>query len=288
MRVGFIGLGQMGAPMCDHVVAAGHIVAAYDPVNPAHNLRTNGAHAATSPGDASLDAEVVCIVVRDDAQAIDAIGGTNGVVGAAPDGAIVLLHSTVAPDTVRQLDAACTSAGLRFIDAGISGAYMGAESGTLYVMCGGDRATINEARPVLDCYSAHVVRFGGTGAGMAAKLARNLAQYAATVAVYEGMLLAERSGIDLATFADMCRKTRVLVAIDPQFDKATVAPAVRGADPATEAMRRNYANLARKDLHDALALAREVGVELPLANSAHRTVPASMQIQPGDPEFELT
>lgn len=283
MRVAFIGLGQMGGAMCDHVTAAGHDVAAYDPHEPSLTVRVEkGARRASSPGDASQGADVVCIVVRDDHQAIDAITGANGVIGSAPKDTIVVLHSTVAPTTVRELHQACQAAGLRFIDAGISGAIMGATAGTLYVMCGGDEATVAAAKQVIDCYSSFVVRFGDIGAGMAAKLARNLAQYAATVAVYEGMMLAEVSGIDLTTFAHMCRETRVLAAIDPQFDKKTTLPVDPAADPAVFAMRQNYANLGRKDLTDAFVLADEQRVEVPLALAAHRTMFASMQIGPDD------
>src|SRR5690606_16139111 len=142
------------------------------------------ARGSTSAAEAADGAEVVCVVVRDDAQALTSVMGAGGVLETAAPGTIVVLHSTVAPATVHTLDDACDTRGVRFIDAGISGGAIGANDGSLYVMCGGDPGTIAEARPVLDAYSNHVVRFGEVGAGMAAKLARNLLHYQVWVATF--------------------------------------------------------------------------------------------------------
>src|SRR5688500_17324250 len=152
MQVGFLGLGHLGGGMCDHVLRGGHAVAVFDPVEEAVAPRVAaGARRATSPADASTGADVVCVVVRDDAQARAAVTGPDGVLAGIPDHGIVLLHATVAPGTVRDLDAACRARGVRFADVAI-GAGAGRETGEMYAMCGGDQATLDAARPVLSCF----------------------------------------------------------------------------------------------------------------------------------------
>src|SRR5207237_10452872 len=99
-----------------------------------------GARVAATPAEAARDAEAICVVVRTDQQALESIAGEDGVLTGAPANAIVMLHSTVAPETVRRLHEACAAKGVRFIDAGISGGESGSLAGTLYVICGGDPA----------------------------------------------------------------------------------------------------------------------------------------------------
>jgi 3-hydroxyisobutyrate dehydrogenase-like beta-hydroxyacid dehydrogenase len=279
MKVGFLGLGEMGGPMASFVIAAGHDVALHDPVPAAVDARlAPGARAASSAADAATGADVVCVVVRDDAQSVDAIAGDHGVLRGAPAGSIVLLHSTVAPETVRRLGDACDERGVRFVDAGISGGKGGAEGGTLYVMCGGDARDVDAARPVIDTYARHVVRFGDRGAGMAAKLARNLMHYAVWVSAFEGVALAEAAGLDLRAFEHLVRESGVGSLIDFQTGKQTTAPIDPAADPTTAAWIRKTVELGWKDLDDAFALAREVDAEVPMAEVARRRYGRSMNL----------
>jgi 3-hydroxyisobutyrate dehydrogenase-like beta-hydroxyacid dehydrogenase len=273
VRVGFLGLGQMGGSMCDHVLAAGHAVAAHDPYEPAVAPRAaSGARVATSPADAARGADVVCVVVRDDAEARAAIADpATGIVAAAAAGTVVLLHSTVAPATVRELAAVCAGAGLRFVDAGISGGTQGAAAGTLYLMCGGEPAAIDAARPVLDCYADHVVRFGEVGAGMAAKLARNLAFYSVWTALHEAQVLAEAAGLDLAAFHHLCATTDLPDAIEYVLARPTAGLIDQAAEPDRAAAARHTVGLGWKDLAGALALADELDVDLPVAAVVRRT-----------------
>ena len=258
-KVAFLGLGEMGGPMASHVIAAGHDVALYDPVRAAIDARLTGAaRAAATPADAASGAAVVCVVVRDDAQSLGSISGADGVLESAAPGSVVLLHATVAPATVRTLADACDARGVRFVDAGISGGAAGAIEGTLYVMCGGDPEAIDDARPVIDTYARHVVRFGETGAGMAAKLARNFMHYQVWVAAFEGMALAESAGIDLRAFEHLCRESGVPKLIELQLAKSTTAPIDAGDDPDRAAWALKTITLGWKDLDDAIALARDV------------------------------
>ncbi len=269
MRVAFLGLGQMGGHMCDHVIAGGHSVTVFDPYPPAVEPRVKaGARVAATPAAAARDAEAICVVVRTDEQALESIAGPDGVLEGAPAGAILMLHSTVAPETVRRLHEACGTKGVRFIDAGISGGEPGSRAGTLYLICGGDQATIDAAKPVLQCFAGHVVRFGDIGAGMAAKLARNMMQYTTWVATHEAVTLAHAAGIDFDAFAHLVRETDVKNTaefvlgrgkgslLDPDRD----ADAVRGITATI--------GLGFKDLKDAFHLADEVGADVALARAA--------------------
>ena len=269
MRVAFLGLGQMGGHMCDHVIAGGHDVTVFDPYPPALEPRAKaGAKVAATPAAAARDADAICVVVRTDEQALESIAGPDGVLQGAPAGAIVMLHSTVAPETVRRLHEACVAKGVRFIDAGISGGEPGSRAGTLYLICGGDQATIDDAKPVLQCFAGHVVRFGDIGAGMAAKLARNMMQYTIWVAAHEAIALAEAAGIDFAAFAHLIRETDVASTAEFVFGRGTTALFDEDANPEAAAIVKPTIGLGFKDLEDAFLLADEVGAEVVLARDA--------------------
>ena len=259
----------MGGPMCDHVIAAGHEVTIYDPYEPAIvPRRAAGAKVAATPADAARGAGVVCVVVRTDEQALNSIAGPTGVLAGAERDAIVLLHSTVAPATVRALVAACEAKGVRFIDAGISGGEPGALAGTLYLICGGPQATIDDATPVLQCFAKHIVRFGEIGAGMNAKLARNMMQYAQWVATYEATQLAETAGIDVAAFAHLIRESGVKETVEFVLRRGTTRLIDLDTDPDQARASRPTVGLGFKDMKDAFLLADEVGVDLPVSRTA--------------------
>ncbi len=272
MAVAFCGLGQLGGPVCDALIASPHRVAVYDPRPAATDARaTAGARRATSASDAAKDAEVIIVFVRDDAQALEAVTGPEGALRSARAGTTVVLHSTVAPNTVRALDAACRAEGVAFIDAGVSTGG-GRAIGRLYAMCGGQQATIDAVLPVLNVYCSNVVRFGDTGAGMTAKLIRNAMRYAVWVVQYEGMALAEAAGLDLASMAHLYRATFATNADDDAVlarpTMAPYTPAHPHPDPSYIANMAAAVALGWKDLDGAYELADEVGFDVPMARAA--------------------
>jgi 3-hydroxyisobutyrate dehydrogenase-like beta-hydroxyacid dehydrogenase len=277
VRVGWLGLGRMGGPMCDHVVAAGHDVAVFDPFPAAVAPRVaRGAHEASSPAAAAAGAVAVAVVVRDDEQALAALLGAAGVFAGAPRGARVLLHSTLAPATVRTLHAAGLAAGVDVLDVPISGGTEGAAAGTLFLMAGGDPESIDAVRPLLDCYGGEVARFGDVGAGMAAKLVRNMLHYTLWGATQEAMELAEAAGLDLAAVAHLVRATKGASYHDVLLDRPSARPLDPDADPARATWAEAYVRLAWKDLADAFHLADELGVAVPVARTAPRAFAAAM------------
>ncbi len=267
-RVAFCGLGQLGGPVCDVLLGSVHRVTVYDPRPDAVAPRVAaGAHPAASPADAARDADVSIIFVRDDAQALDAVTGPQGILAGAPRGSVVVLHSTVAPATVRTLDLACRGAHVGFVDAGVS---RGGERspGSLYAMCGGDAEVIDAVRPVLGVYCTDIVRFGDTGAGMRAKLVRNAIRYAVWAVQHEGFALAEAAGLDLRAMEHLYRATFGTVADDDvvlrRGTTVPLSPRDTTADPAQLAFLRDIVLLGWKDLDDALHLAHEIGHDVPM------------------------
>jgi 3-hydroxyisobutyrate dehydrogenase-like beta-hydroxyacid dehydrogenase len=271
-RVAIIGVGRMGGPIADHVIKAGHTVRVYDPSPDAIQPRVAaGAIGSASPGEAAADAELVMLVVFDDAQVRSVLTGADGVFAHAAPATVVSIHSSVAIETIEAMHAAGQACGVEVLDAGISGGESGAAAGTLVTMVGGDAAALERARPVFDAFSKEVVHAGGVGAGMALKLARNAASYAMMSALNEAMELAVRNDIDLALLRHVIEATDACGMAFTPF--ALGPPGVMPADtPAGwRSIMEHTLRLADKDLEQALALARRCGADVPVFEQSHRT-----------------
>jgi 3-hydroxyisobutyrate dehydrogenase-like beta-hydroxyacid dehydrogenase len=275
--VAMIGLGVMGGPMTDHVIGAGFPVRAYDVAPDALAARSaRGAVACISPADAAAGAEVVGIVVFDDAQVRAVLEGATGVLAAVAPGTVIALHSTVLVDSVREFAAAAEARGAHLVDAGITGGEVGAKGATLVTMVGGDADVVTRARPVFATFSKAVLHVGPLGTGMALKLARNLAGYVTMAAVHEAMVLAHHAGVDVHLLAGLLR--------EPAFESQVFAPFAFGGpeplppDDERRAFLVQTLRLAEKDLDDALALARADGVHLTVSTATRQTFADVMRL----------
>lgn len=258
--VAVIGLGRMGGPMADNLLAAGHRVRVLDVDPGAVAARVEkGATAATGPADAAQGAEVVCVVVFDDAQATEVV--TAALDGLAA-GAVVAIHTTVALETIESLDAVAATRGVQVIDAGVSGGEPGARDGTLLTMVGGPAEAVERARPVLDAFSKEVLHAGPLGAGMALKLARNATGYAWMAAVHEALDLAGRAGVPAVTLQHVIADTGVLEQAMATFFLGGPLPLADDAPAEQRAGMEHLDRLAAKDLDGALDLAGRVGAEV--------------------------
>jgi 3-hydroxyisobutyrate dehydrogenase len=258
MRVAWIGLGNMGLPMAANVAAAGHELAVFDVrADAAAALTGSTVRVATSPADAARGAEVIDVAVLDGAQVEMVTSGADGVLAGADAGAVLAVHSTVLPSTV---DAVATAAppAVTVVDAPISGGVRGARAGTLCVMVGGPRAAFDQSRPVLDAFGALVLHLGERGAGLAAKLARNLIGYVSMLGAQEGRALAAAAGTDPTAFAAILEHTG---ALSPMMRDLLADP---GGDP-VYADLEPLIELAAKDLRVTLEYAAELGVDVPAA-----------------------
>ncbi len=258
MRVGFVGLGNIGKPMALRLAAADGIdLWVYDVARgPVEELTAAGARGADSVAALAARSDVVCVMVRDD----DQVRKVAEEVGAGP---VLVVHSTVAPDTPAELEAL----GARVLDAPVSGGPMGAADGSLAIMVGGPADAFAAARPALDVLGSKVVHAGPLGAGTRMKLARNLIHFVAFTAVTEAQRLAEASGLDLVRLGEVVRHTDAITggpgAIMYRDTTAPIAP-----DDFWYAVFDHVRALGEKDLRCAIALADELGVDVPLAREA--------------------
>jgi 3-hydroxyisobutyrate dehydrogenase len=266
--VAFLGLGRLGGPMCRRLLEHGYDVRGYDPSELATAaVREAGAQICPTPEDAASGASVACVMVRDDDQALEVLlgpfGTQGGVIAVLAPGSIVVVHSTVSPSTVEEVHQAGAQRRIAVVDAGVSGGPDRARAGDLVAVCGGDPLALDAVAPVLACYASEVVRCGPSGAGMAAKLARNLAQYGIWCALFEGMELADRAGVDLDLFARYVRASGLPDNHDVILGRGSVEPAEPPDDAAARHLRWAV-ELGHKDLDDAFELADRYGGDTPI------------------------
>ena len=274
MRVALVGVGRMGGAIARRLLDVGHEVCAYDVRG--EELGALAAHpsgrgsAARSAREAAARSELIGIAVLDDAQLLDALLGRDGVLAGASDGAVVMIHSTVALATLRRAGDEAARRGVALIEAAVSGRDGHRSVGELCVMVGGERAAFERARPALDAIGSLVLHLGPLGAGMDAKLVRNAIVYQQFVAGHEGMLLAEKLGVARADVRAILEHTGVLGANLASFlDEKPGSSLLAGTAPT-----------ARKDLAAALERAAEVGASLPGVALARERIAVAFGAEP--------
>jgi 3-hydroxyisobutyrate dehydrogenase-like beta-hydroxyacid dehydrogenase len=271
-KVAMIGLGRMGGPMARHVIEAGFEVSLFD-VSAAslEQFSESVAAVASSPADAARAADLACIVVFDDAQTIEVVCGSTGVLTTMQPGSVVTIHSTISPETLRLLAVAGTKVGVTVIDAGISGGETGSSAGTLLTMVGGSAEAVALASPALKAFSKEIIHAGDLGSGLALKLARNATGYICMAAVHEAMQIASGAGIALSVLQHTIAETGV-------FDQALSPFMLGGPSPLTDndpqSLRElllHLQSLGEKDLDQALNLAEELGEDLPVTTATRQS-----------------
>ena len=204
-RIAFIGLGVMGYPMAGHLQQAGHQVCVYNRTKDkaARWVAEFGGDQAATPGEAARGAELVMTCVGNDDDLASVVLGSTGVLAGLAEGGILIDHTTASADIARQLADAAHQQGCTFIDAPVSGGQQGAEQGTLTIMCGGDEASFERARPVLDHYARAVTLMGENGAGQLTKMVNQICVAGVVQGLAEGMAFAENAGLDLKRVIDV-------------------------------------------------------------------------------------
>ncbi len=259
MKVGFIGLGNMGNPMATNLARAGHELTVHDlRREAATNLLEMGANWADSPRDAVPGNDVVftSLPVPRDVDAV--VLGENGILEGATPNTVYMDLSTNSPTSIRRVHEICAEKGVSVLDAPVSGGVYGAAAGTLAVMVGGDKAIFDRMKPTLDAIGSHVVYCGPIGNGMVCKICNNLLSMGIGVLMTEALTLGVKAGVDLATLADVIANSsggnRRLVEKFPRFlFKGNFDPGFATA-------------LAAKDVRLATDLGREYGIPMELSN----------------------
>ena len=195
--VGFIGLGQMGAPMAANLLKAGLPVVGYDiDRSKVDELVQRGGQAGTGPADVARRAGRCVSMVDTTAQAEEVIVGAGGLVEGLERGDLVISMSTIDPVMLRRVHAQLAERGIDFIDAPVSGMDKGAIEGTLKAFVGGDAAALEKARPVLEPMTASITHFGAIGNGVAMKLVNNMITQTTRILIAEALVLGAKAGLD--------------------------------------------------------------------------------------------
>jgi 3-hydroxyisobutyrate dehydrogenase-like beta-hydroxyacid dehydrogenase len=247
--VAVIGLGAMGRPVVRHLCAAGVPVVVHDidavAVAAAAAL---GARGVASAAEAAGEAQVVAVFVPTDDDVREVCLGPDGTLAGSRAGTVLMLCSSVRPQTCEQV-AAAAAPGVHVLDAALTGGVRGAEAGEVNLLVGGDPAVLDRIRPVLQPWTSAVHHLGPLGAGQVGKTANNLVHWAQISAITEALELARRAGVAVPVL----RKALM--------DGPTDSRTLRELDQ----MRLTW---HAKDLANTAALARQVGLDIPVAETA--------------------
>lgn len=256
--IGFIGTGVMGGPIAGHLAKAGHKLTVYNRSRARAEAwaANHGGAVATSPAEVAAGADVVISCVGNDDDLAQVTLGRDGAFRAMRKGALFIDHTTVSARIARQLSVEADGIGIHSVDAPVTGGQAGAEAGTLSIMCGGSKAAMERAEPVLRAYASRIVHIGGPGTGQTTKMANQVA--------FAGIIQSLSEAIRFVQAAHL--------------DTDKVFEAISGGAASSWQMTNRWATMAkgefdfgfavdwmRKDLGLAIDEARANGATLPLA-----------------------
>jgi 3-hydroxyisobutyrate dehydrogenase len=259
MRIGFIGLGNMGCPMAARIASAGFPLVVHD-VNRevARNLLEAGAAWADSPWDVAQQSDVVCTSLPGPVEAQDVFFSEHGIARGARSGSILLDFTTNSVALVRQMHSHLTELGAAMLDSPVSGGVEAAKKGELTLLVGGDDKTLSAAKPVLDYLANTILHVGAIGTASVCKVLHNCAVFCANWATMECLTAGVKAGVDAATLIEVFQKSGLGRNLDLQV--AMPATLFRGNFQPRFAMKA-----AHKDMALATELARDLGVPMEMA-----------------------
>ena len=261
MKIGFIGLGNMGGPMAANLAAAGHEVTGFDMAN----VAIDGVTMAASGAEAASGADVV-ITMLPNGQILRAVA--NEVVPAMPRGATLIDCSTVDVDSARAVAEQCGAAGLLSVDAPVSGGIGGAAGGTLTFMAGGSAAAFETAKPLFDIMGQKAVHCGEAGAGQAAKICNNMILGVTMIATCEAFALADKLGLDRQKMFDVVSTSS---GYSWTMNAYCPAPGVGPQSPADNDYKPGFAaELMLKDLGLSQQAAESADADTPMGELAQK------------------
>ena len=272
LRLGYIGLGNMGAPMAKRLVDWPGGLTVFDVRTEAMTpLVEVGATLADSVADVAA-ADIISVTVLDDAQVRQVVGE---LAANAKPGTIIAIHSTIGETTAGELAEGLKEQGIHIVDAPVSGGAGAAEKGELATMVGADREVYERIKPAFKQWASMIIHAGEPGAGTRMKLARNMLTFTSYAAACEAMKLAEAAGLDLQALGRVVRHTDALTggpgAIMLREDMNDLEP-----DNFLYQPFLHTRGLGEKDLSLALALGEAVSVDLPLAQLAYEGLAAGL------------
>ena len=253
-KVGFIGLGIMGKPMAQHLIAAGHEVYLQTRSGVPEDLIAAGGKACASAAEVAKAAEIVITMVPDTPDVERVLFGEGGVAEGLSPGKIVVDMSSIGPVETKAFATKIEEIGCRYLDAPVSGGEVGAKAATLTIMVGGREDTFATVKPLFELMGKNITLVGENGAGQITKVANQIIVALNIEAVSEALLLASKAGADPARVREALMggfaNSKVLEVHGERMIKRAFAPGFRIA-------------LHQKDLNLALATAKSLGMSLP-------------------------
>lgn len=265
-RIGFVGLGIMGRPMAQNLMKAGHSLVVYDiVVDAVQELAKAGASVATSAREVAASSDVLITMLPDSPDVQRAYLGHDGAFEALRPGWLAIDMSSIAPRVARDLAARASAGEADMLDAPVSGGDAGARAGSLSIMVGGAPGAFERARPILAAMGQTIVHVGPPGTGQVVKACNQVVVALVIEAVSEGLILGAKAGVDLRRLIEVLQgglaATRVLEMRQENMLSGRFAPGFR-------------VRLHLKDLRNALDLARESEVVLPLTAEVEQMMQA--------------
>ncbi len=207
-KVAFLGMGVMGLPMAGHLARAGHDVTVYNRSKAKADsfVAEFKGKAAATPREAAAGADIVFCCVGNDDDLRSVVLGENGAFAGMKKNAVFVDHTTASANVARELYATAKEAGLRFIDAPVSGGQAGAVNGQLTVMCGGDQDVFDEIKPVASVYSRAVTLVGEAGAGQLAKMVNQICIAGVVQGLSEAVAFGEAANLNMKLVLDVISK----------------------------------------------------------------------------------
>lgn len=255
-RIGFVGLGTMGASMAANLLKAGAQLTVWNRTQGrAAELVAQGAAAASSPADVARNSAIVVVCVSDTPDVEAVLFGADGVLAGAASGSLVIDCSTIAPESTREFGRRLAERGIGMVDAPVSGGSEGARLGTLTMFVGGADQDVARARPVLEAMGKTITHLGPLGSGQAGKAVNQVILGGAYLGLAEGLILGLKAGLD----------PKPLVAALSGGSAQSWALTNRSGNMIADQYPLGFRlSLHRKDLGIALSMAGELGVMLPL------------------------
>ena len=274
IKIGFIGLGRIGKPMAVNILEAGFDLSVYDlRAEPVRELAELGAKAANSLKEVAKGANVIELAVIDDAQVEEALVGKEALIDGASSGSVVVIHSTVHPETVKRVAKIAAAKGVHVIDAPISGGETGARERSLCYMVGGEEALVERCREVFSTSASEIFHMGALGSGAAAKMIVQVVTCINMLAAHEAEILAGRSGLNFAALQKVMRMSSAQSFVTDQWIDRFKLP----QDPIE--IRRKRTEVFQKSLGPAIETAQRLGLSLSGALLTERLLPQIMGVE---------
>jgi len=261
-KIGFIGLGIMGRPMCLNLLKNGFDVTVYNRTkSKTQQVVEAGAVAAESPARVAANTDIIITIVSDSPDVEQVILGENGVIHDVKPGNVVIDMSTISPAVTRKIAAALKEKNVDMLDAPVSGGDTGAKAGTLAIMVGGDKKIVEQCMSVFKAMGKTITHVGTNGMGQTVKLCNQILVSVTNMAVCEAVMFAKKAGVDPKTMIEATKNGAA-----GSWQLANLGPKMADRDFAPGFM----IDLQQKDLRLALEAARESQTPLPALSLVHQ------------------